>query len=308
MSKSILTYGESGSGKTSSIAFLAKYIYSRTGKPTRLITLDGGGFAPLNPLINAGMIEIFELNLKSTAYPLDVIRRLSEGEWVVNGTLKATSLESVGAYAIEGLSAISDMIFRYLTNKGVRLTQEPAYKVQDGGTTFFGGNLAYYQFVQNELENLIIRFNGLPVQKVLWTALEGRGDGGEYGPATVGKKQVSKLPAWFGTTIHHETVSVDTKRVDPLTKTKILETEFRGYFMRHPDPITGMFYPAKSRVAASAMPELLQTFPDGYFPITINEGIDKYLKLEDTFTEKETDFYKNWMVEAEKMLTQRSKK
>jgi hypothetical protein len=54
-------------------------------------------------------------------------------------------------------------------------------------------------------------------------------------------------------------------------------TRARAWFVRHPDPVTGMIFPAKPRVAPTMMPKLLEKFPGGYFEPTPTSGIDEYL-------------------------------
>ena len=53
----------------------------------------------------------------------------------------------------------------------------------------------------------------------------------------------------------------------------------RVWFMRHPDPTTGLVFPAKPRVAPEMMPKLLEAFPGGYYEPTSEHGIDHYLEV-----------------------------
>src|SRR6266566_2598144 len=57
----MVLYGPTGSRKTSQIGEFAKYIYEKTGKITRLVSTDGGGWAPIQDLINAGVIDAWRL-------------------------------------------------------------------------------------------------------------------------------------------------------------------------------------------------------------------------------------------------------
>ena len=57
----MVLYGPTGSRKTSQIGEFAKYIYEKTGKITRLVSCDGGGWAPIQDLINAGIIEAWRI-------------------------------------------------------------------------------------------------------------------------------------------------------------------------------------------------------------------------------------------------------
>src|SRR5690242_2101013 len=82
----LVLYGPTGSRKTSQIGEFAKYIYEKTGKPTRLFSADGGGWAPIQDLINAGVIDAW----RATDEPrlLTAIVAASKGAWpvkIING-------------------------------------------------------------------------------------------------------------------------------------------------------------------------------------------------------------------------------
>lgn len=300
---SVLIYGESGSAKTTSAKFLAKYIYEKTGKTTRLITADGGGTDPIQPEIDAGLIDVF--NISQLEEPIATMRKLSRGQWPLqDGKLGAVDTSQIGAYVIEGLTSIGDLVIRDFRLKGTKLSQEPGFKFQEGGETFYGSNMTYYGFAQEFLQEIAGSFNTLDVDRILWTALESRGEDGDtrmlvYGPTIVGKKSLAKAPAWFGTCIHHEVLTKETGKVDQSTKTKILETEIRGYFTKHPDNL-GIIFPAKTRLSSEAIPELLKKFPNGYFPITLTEGLDNYLKAEENLTTTRGADVRAWMENRKK--------
>lgn len=56
--RSIGLYGDTSSGKTTQGGEYAKHIFKTTGKRTLLHTCDPGGFAPVLPLINVGVIRV----------------------------------------------------------------------------------------------------------------------------------------------------------------------------------------------------------------------------------------------------------
>ena len=61
--KSIITYGESGTYKTSNAGYYARWLYeNHPGKQIRLISSDGGGWAPLQPYIDAGIIVAWQIS------------------------------------------------------------------------------------------------------------------------------------------------------------------------------------------------------------------------------------------------------
>ena len=132
MAESCLIYGDSGSTKTSQIVFLAKYIYETTGKITRMITADGGGYKPVEDsgLIEAGVIEILDFTDRVRyPYVLATLRRLARGQWPkiyvdTDGKRKRGLREAepddwkkVGAYAIDGIAGICDIVISNVSNR-----------------------------------------------------------------------------------------------------------------------------------------------------------------------------------------------
>jgi len=62
-----------------------------------------------------------------------------------------------------------------------------------------------------------------------------------------------------------------------------LVDKIRVYFTRHPDPQTGIVYPAKVRVPAAKLPELLkdERFKNGYYEPSLTGGLDWLLEIEE---------------------------
>ena len=86
--------------------------------------------------------------------------------------------------------------------------------------------------------------------RVIWTALEGRGEeegtkAPTYGPSIVGKKSTGKAGQWFGNMLHLEMLV--TERADPATKQINLEQKRVMYLQPHADPMTKIPFPAKVR-------------------------------------------------------------
>src|SRR5690348_16987254 len=104
---SILCYGSTGTRKTTSAGHFARYVFELTRAPIRYITADGGGWEPIQPYIDAGVIVPFRLSDSKTL--LEQIRLLMKGHWLqADGTLGAKpDLDNVGAYAVEGITSIS---------------------------------------------------------------------------------------------------------------------------------------------------------------------------------------------------------
>jgi len=261
-------YGATGSGKTSQVGEAAQYIYEKFGKTTRLISADGGGYDPLEPLIKTGIIEVWPIG----GWP-DLIWALDaacQGWWPedcfkVGSKLLPPSAElwkTVGLLAYEGLTSFGDGILLHLEQKKVRLSQDPAYIFTEGQGIYAGSNMSYYGFVQARLYEFVMKTQMLPVEKVLWTALEGRGEEEgtrvpQYGPSIAGKKAIGKAGQWFGNMLHLELL-VEETGVDKDTKQVKLKAKRVMYLQPHADPLTKIPFHAKTRVPLAVASELAE--------------------------------------------------
>lgn len=263
-------YGATGTRKTSNIGLAALYVLEKYGKRTRLISADGGGWQPIDSLVQEGIVEPWMI--ASHKFPLTAMNQACDGYWPENVDDPGSPLkrvapaewEGIGLVAIEGLTSYGDSILQWFQKTGTRLSQDPSYSFSDGGgRTFHGGNMSYYGEIQSQLYSMVMRTNYLPCEKVLWTALEGRSEDETkspiYGPAIAGKKATGKAGAWFGALLHIENV-VTEGTPDAKTKQMPLIVSPRMYLRSHADPITRIPFPAKVRAPfqfASELPEFL---------------------------------------------------
>src|SRR5277367_2774580 len=117
--RSIIVWGDSGAAKTSQIAFIAKRIWKQHHKRTRLISADGGSWAPIQPEIDMGLIDAWAVP------PIDgktiaIMRKLSLGWWIERRedgklVLKPPTQDTwreFGFIAWDGLTAVADRVFR----------------------------------------------------------------------------------------------------------------------------------------------------------------------------------------------------
>jgi hypothetical protein len=320
MARSGIIYGDSGTLKSTAVKHFSHYIYERTGKETLLVSMDGGGWAPAQPEIDAGLMTAYRCNLD---VPLPTLRKISQGyfpEDVRASKGAETNMVPVdwsryGGMAVEGVTSISQALMRHLADKQIKTGEEATSPFSQNlivnGVktieTFAGNSKGHYGFVQQQLYSLMTNFNSLPCDYVLFTGLESRAEEDDrtliYGPQIAGKKATALVPSWVGDCIHAQGLPV--KRVvqvaDPadLTgktkmETEIVETVVRMYFTKHPDPVTGIMYPAKPRVTPERLPELKQRYPGGYFEPTLTEGLDAYLRFVDSLTAKQTDAVDEW--------------
>lgn len=342
MADIILVYGSTGSFKTVQLLFLAKYAYRKWGKTTRLASVDGGGWKPLDPAVDAGLIEAW--GVSALENPRSVLRKLSQGYWpkkTVVGTEtklilsldRAETQSKIGVVALEGLTSIANIIMRDALNK--QLVVSGDQKGEKGAITFtekvdiveLGKPLTKeekysfptqgnYNDAQKGTYDFVTNLKSLPVPIVYVTALETRGEEEDtkktiIGPAVVGKAVTAQVGSWVGDQIHMEDYFVNVPDptdkppagTDPkLYRARMMqETRVRAWFIRHPDPLTGMLFPAKPRLAPDQIPALLEVFPGGYFVPTVNEGLDVYLDTVDSLQRKSSQGLKEWMAEQDRV-------
>jgi hypothetical protein len=316
--RSIIYWSESGGAKTSQIAYLADRIWRQHHKRSRVISADNGSLDPIKPEIEKGMVEVFvvpPIDNKTIA----IFRKLSLGWWPdmaklreqLKIVLQPPTLETYrefGMLAWDGMTAVSDRIFRDFQQSGMRLGRDEATAALEetvevdvpagaafakpGTEKIFAATQSMYLFTQKEVRMLVDNANTLPFNRTYWTALESKGEevvGRDtiYGPMLAGSAATSKVPAWFGDCFHGELMFTprtdkDNKPVlDTKTKVPILDKSIRVYYNDHQDPKTGFKYKAKPRVPPRLYGELEKKFPGGFFDLTPAEGIDKFLDFED---------------------------
>jgi hypothetical protein len=329
MARSGILYGGTGTRKTTQIKWFSHYIADTTGKATLLLSMDGGGWGPCQPEIDAGMIE--PLFCDSTIVPLAMLRKVSQGYWPKDisapygdAGLVRMDYSKFGGVAVEGWTSITAAAMRYLpdTNKNVggenrRLLGGFDNKIkvdgQDVVESFLSSTRGDYGFVQNFLYGLVMNFNSLPMRYVLYTALESKTEDDDrstiYGPAISGKKATSQCGAWVGDLIHCQDYSVEREVQVPdpqdpkkLVPQKLLDVTVRFYYKKHPDPSTGILFPAKPRVTPEKVRELEKEFPGGYFESDDTGGFDRYLTLVDKLSAAQADSLKDWRKRADEKL------
>jgi hypothetical protein len=330
MARSGCIYTPTGNRKTSQVKDFARYIARKTGKATLLLSTDGGGWDPCVPEVNAGMILPYRCEVANL--PLVLLRKISQGYWPENPletdpaeiSLTPMDYNLIGGIAVEGWSSISQVVMRYLPDQGISVGGEDrkkpgsnmafsaAVKVMgEWQAQSFGSNTrGDYGFVQNFLYGLVMNFNSLPVEYVLYTALESKTEDDDrsttFGPAIAGKKGTRDCGAWVGDLIHGQDYPVVKKEQvpDPSDPSKTIEQDVvdvtvRFYFKKHLDPSSGIPFPAKARVTPEQVGALLKRFPGGYFEPVIKgeevlEGFGTFLDVVDELGARQGDQLKGW--------------
>jgi hypothetical protein len=288
----LLMYGKKGAKKTTQLGFLARWLWKRTGKITRLISADQE-WDTIKTVIAEGIIQPF--SIQNIPHPWEVTLKLSQGMWPkgVRGDDGKPRIElqetadwsKIGAYAVEGLDSIGELLLGDHMRTGRKLAQEPPFRFQDGDMTFSGAAPAHYGDVQNNvILTLVPNFARLPVEWIWWTGHELLGVDEEgtkrpvFGPGVVGKKSL-KVNTKIGSTFHMESMTV----MAPHPKNpeqKIPHTAFVAWFRDHPDDLLpSMLWPANFKMPVEWVRAWQQKFPYGFIPLTLEGGAEQYLQF-----------------------------
>lgn len=296
---SLLIYGDSGRYKTTNVGRFARYMYEKTGRPVRVISADGGGWGPMQGEIDAGIIDA--LRVVESEQPLPLLRKLGQGYWPKGQSLSLDGLDNVSAYAVESLQSLGTMLMRYIVRSGRKISEEVVGQFVESVPSIEGGMKdekfsaparSHYGFVQNELLGLIANFRALPVERVLFTAGEGKGQDDMtnqmvYGPLSIGKALTDRLPFEVGDLLHFQGAAVNN------------QIEVRMYFKPHLDAVTKVAWPAKARLQPTQLGALDKRFPLGYIVLTLEDGIEKYLEFQDLAREQEAKDLAAWKAEID---------
>jgi GTPase SAR1 family protein len=310
--KTELVYGRSGSGKTTWLLRLARYIFLKTGKRTRWLLGDGGGetITITGWADPEGFIDLYMYPGRDN--PMETSQLLCEGWWPENVLDPKTrmlaptpeALDAVGLWVFEGLTVMSDYMMGEreggLANrmaKGEMLNKDDSFRFKDGQILFGGNARTHYGFVQRKMLDLIGRTSRLPGIKY-WTAHELKVDDAEYresiyGPDVCGQKLTPRIGANFGNTIHLHVAHVEKEQEDQTTKRKVkkIVQEYRAYTRTHFDPDAGTTakYYANNRMDArvvEAYPDLMPEYLSPADPIRFYGLLDEARRKEAEFDAK----------------------
>jgi hypothetical protein len=281
LAKSMLIYGETQSGKTSLLGAIARAHHKRTGKITRLILLDEGGTSAIEPEVHDGIIQVLDMvgDEQVQSNLLWLAKGCWPGEcWPKGGKLpKDTTneegiplgLDKVGIIAIDSITAVAKSLMQNFLDTG----ENVASKREEQGITISRASQGNYGDVHKGVLQLISRFYSLPVDKVIYTALESKGEDTVdksivLGPMTEGKAITGVVPSRMNRLLHLEIVaSPDKGRV------------YRIYFQPHIDKALGKVWPANLRLPLSKQAEFKAhpIYGKGYLDFETGEELLKLL-------------------------------
>lgn len=284
-----LIYGRSGSGKTSWILKLARYLFLKTGKRTRWLIADGGGETITTTGWTGpdGFIDLWMFSNRNN--PIETSQLICEGYTPADPLNPNTKmlpptqriLDDTALWVFEGLTYMSDYIMGEkiggLANRmarGERLNNDDSFRLKDGDLVFGGNARTHYGFTQRKILDLISRTASLPGIKY-WTAHEVKVEDVDYreslfGPDVCGQKLTARIGASFGNTIHMHVAHIESKTKDALTgkEVKVIEANHRAYLQVHydPDAQTTAKYFANTRVDARVRVAFPSLVPEFLFP------------------------------------------
>lgn len=278
--RSLLIYGESGTYKSTNCGEIVRRVFEIYGKKSRLVTSDSS-FGPMLDQVEEGILQ--PILLGNCKNPLAVLRLVCKGMWPSkansSGWFDENSLKKVtpqeweewgGCLVIEGLHMNACLLQQDIVGKG-RDTGEPLQaKFQELGLNFAHGSRGTFGFVQAQTQAYVNDAKSLPIEWLVVTSHEGKGDDlvtkkSVFGPAVLGKSLTDKVPAWFENTVHSESYQFQTK--DGQKKKGV-----RSHFNRHPDAeVSNVFWPAKLGVTPKDQKRVERRWPNLYIPLRIDE-------------------------------------
>lgn len=215
--RTILLYGRTRAGKSTQIGELAEHVHKTTGKITRLYSADRGGFDPILPHMELGIIQVVS---KAETDPWIFLNKAvrgyvrQSGKWV----LDAKDNERIGLWAFESMTAFSDDLMASMARKAGENVNigggaNISFTVSGDGESLkvSGSNMAHYGVCQTRITEEVWESQKLPGEYVLWTASaskdEDREGGGKViGPAVAGKALTAEVPRWFNLTFRIDCV------------------------------------------------------------------------------------------------------
>lgn len=198
---SILLYGDSGDGKTTSIGVYAEWLMDTFKLRTRIYNADGGGWSSIQGLIDAGVIELIQCHHRKNPWVwVDAASKgkvlASDGEtWVLDEARNAL----FGCFAFDGLTGFGDALMAGMRDpKEAPVGGGSGMVVLQGDYRFGTNTQAHYGLAQGALMDALGNSQGLP-GVLIWTAMASRSKdevsaGAVIGPKGPGKAMTDDLP------------------------------------------------------------------------------------------------------------------
>lgn len=285
-----LFYGDTNTTKTTQLGWVAHWLRETTGKTSRLISADPGGWETIQADVDDGTIDAFALNgHRLNLY--ETVEKLCLGFWPKDVKdpespmvpPRDNGLRDIGGVFFEGLKSICDLLMRVHTvdiqNISVPEMPDPTKtRILSGSYIQRFTGRSDYMGIGDAIAAFVRDSGMLPVKRVIWTSQEQQGHNEKtnqvfYGPDIVGQKPTQNCGPWFGNLIHMDMVPVNVPVPDPLNpQTKItVQRPAPFMFLRsHIDPADPFkrSWPAKTRAPRqywSEVPDYMEARADKFY-------------------------------------------
>lgn len=258
-------WGQSGTGKSESIAAVIRRIYEETGKTARVLIGDGSG-ATYQAMADAGVVELADYTIRD--WPLSTLSQYCRGMWPEDAAdptskflpMTPEQFTKIGIYVVEGLSVGAVYVmgdkkggFAERAGRGEKIAGDSPVQLIDlernaagqtipnsGPGMMFGGvTLGAYGHAQKRMMGFVEQSKGLPGW-VIWTAHERAAEDkvtGQklIGPEVAGGALTASLSRVFNNTLHFATAEKTVKAKDEHTEKQIdvIDAEYRIYTRDH---------------------------------------------------------------------------
>ena len=180
------------------------------GRRTRLYTADRGGLHTIQPYIDEGIIEAYEIENQDPWHFLHHAShghvKDSNGKWVVGDN------SSIGCFAFESLRSFAEALMESMKNKaaeGINIGggSNVSFQIKEGTDTLkvSGSNMAHFGVAQSRMTEEVWASQRLPATYIIWTSSVSKDDDSTstnkvLGPDVIGKALTPEVPRWFNVT------------------------------------------------------------------------------------------------------------
>src|SRR3990167_11813 len=187
-------FGDTGSGKTTQAGELVKEVKKRTGKRSKYVGGDLGGYRSIAHMERAGILDVVQFDQAASADPWS---------WVNLHTSTIDPAE-YGLVIFDSATSISEAILSIITRTPGQVGQQKTQRFTvASGLVVGANNESHYGLVQSFMLDQIWRSTWLAAKgvDVLWTFGLDRSEKVDatlvIGPKLAGHALTSQIPKWF---------------------------------------------------------------------------------------------------------------